>query len=164
MSHARSEIESLLEPSLGSGAGTIYSLRACFFVAFLGGPLAILLFSALNSRRLGRLARDAWVYALGGLVTVAFLVALAPVAVEGTPPEWLGWIGGDGKRGLRNASRLLALLLFGGLYLLHRPFHRAARLRGLDAPSPWVPGIAATLAGGAVTVGLVALLTGASGA
>lgn len=167
MSETHPGFESLLEPTLGKGSGAtaIYSVRAGFFVAFFGGPFAILIFSALNSRRLERLGRDAWIYGMLGLVAVAFVVALTPIAVS-SPPEWLaaavGWLG-EGSRAVRNASRILALLFFGAVFLLHRAFHKAAQLQGLDAPSPWLPGLGAVLAGGVLSMAIVAAVLGATG-
>ena len=163
MSDENARIEGLLEPTLESETSptSIYSTQACFFVAFLGGPFAILLFSALNSRRLGRLARDAWIYVLGGIGVSIFVILMAQTVAAGAPPEALGWIG-EGRRGLSNASRLLALVLFGIVFLMHRPFHRAARLSGDDPPSPWLPGLAATVIGAALSVAFVAAVVAAA--
>jgi len=131
-------------------------------VAFLGGPFAILLFSALNSRRLGRLGRDAWAYVLAATITSGLVLWLAGHAAAQTTPEALAYLG-EGRRGVRAAARLFAIVLFGAFYLLHRRYHRAARLRGEDAPSPWLPGIAVSILGAVLATALVAVAMGVGG-
>jgi len=156
------KLEDLLTPGLQgeTGALSIYSTRASFFVALLGGPFAILLFSALNSRRLGRLARDAGVLGFGAVATIALIVVASQQIEAGVEPSWLSWLG-DGRRGLRAAVRVFSLLLFGLVYLSHRRFHKAQDLRGQAPPSPWAAAIACTLAGGAASVLIVAVTVGA---
>ena len=155
MAQDDSKLEGLLEPSLagGSGARAIYSLRACFFVAFFGGPFAILLFAGLNSRRLGRLAADAWIYAVGAIVTVVFIAFAFQGLDSGTAPAWLSALG-EGPRATRVATRILAMALFGVVFLAHRRFYKAADLSGEDPPSPWLPGIGATLVGALLSIAI----------
>jgi len=159
-SPARGSIEQLLQPKLVGASAThgLYSTRASFFVAFFGGPFAILFFAALNSRRLGRLGTDAPIFLLAGAGVAAFVIWASHALLADAVPSWLAVLG-EGRRGVRNLARLLALLLFGLVYALHRRFHVATALHGGEAPSPWIPGIAATLAGTLVTF-LVGALAG----
>ncbi len=164
MAEPRADLESLLDPSLEGSVRSdpIYSVQACFFVAFLGGPFAIIFFSGLNAHRLRRLARDAWALVLAALVTAFFIGLISLRDAGGEVPEWLSFLG-DGRTGVRNFARLLALVLFGGFYLLHQRFHRASALRADEAPSPWVPGLVATLAGLGATTAVIAVAKGMGG-
>ncbi|WP_147330433.1 MULTISPECIES: hypothetical protein [unclassified Duganella] len=146
--------EHLLTPSLSASAPpvSLYSIRSSFFVAFLGGPAAIILYSTLNSWRLRRV-----------LDIPAYLIAiiLFVLLVYGTRGDvaYFAWLreqlGSDTTRFL---SRGLALALCGLFYLLHKKQHRSATLFGSKAPSPWIPAIASTVLGYAATVGVAALL------
>ena len=146
--------EHLLTPSLSASGPpvSLYSIRSSFFVAFFGGPAAILLYSGFNSWRLRRL-RDIPAYLAGA--------ALLALLVYGTRDDvdsfvWLRHeLGGDTIRVL---SRALALLLCGMFYLLHKKQHRSASLFNSKAPSPWIPAIACMALGYGVTVGLATLL------
>lgn len=155
-------VQDLLKPSLqvAGPAIAIYSIRASFFVAFFGGPLAIVLFTGLNSRRLGRLRKDGPWLALGGAIAIAAMLAQIILLDEAR--------GADGglvtTQNMRIASRGLAILLCGGYYLMHRAQHRSVHFLGLDAPQPWVPGILCTLLGVAISVAASAVLaTGITG-
>ena len=149
-------VAELLQPSLGAKSATaIYSVRASFFVAFFGGPFAIIFFSMINARRLGRLKDDAWVYALAALVTIATLALGVYLVGIGAFPE----IGdNDARRWVRYGHRVVALLIFGALYLRHRPFYRAAEML-VDAPSPWLVGIGCVVASGVMQFAAAAALT-----
>jgi hypothetical protein len=148
----------LLQPSLGheTTPQPLYSPRANFFVAFFGGPFALIPFSALNSLRLRRLGPDlplllgaaalvvGSVYAM--LETSAGAAVAAAVGLEGAP-----------QRAFRLVSRGLALALWGVFHLRHRRFQRSAELWG-SRPNPWPAGIACSLLGAVIAVGLVALI------
>ncbi len=158
---APGELETLLEPSLeGEGAARpIYSVKATFFVAFLGGPLAVTLFSALNSKRLGRLRRDLPIYALGVAAVAATVYLYARYAFDGGMLE----LAADDRRELvrryRWLSRGMAIALCGLYYLPHRGAHRAQQLLGEDPPSPWRAGIACTVADAVVRGGAMLSLS-----
>lgn len=149
--------EELLKPELAEhDQEPIYSVRAGFIVAFFGGPIATVLFSGLNSRKLGRLSRDLPIYLIVTLITFGILaLALAQ-------PELFG---GDSttkpSQNVRVVIRVLALAAFGVFYFLHRSHYRAQELLGNDPPSPWVAGIACALlamglsVGGTVVVGVL---------
>lgn len=130
----------LLRPSLHAEARTapIYSARAGFWVAFLGGAVATTLFSALNSHRLGRLSRDAPFYVL------AMVVFVAVIGVYYAKPGLFGF-GLQSEQEARQTLRLLyrgiALAMWLGYYWLHRQQHRAMHLTGGTPPSPWKPAL-----------------------
>jgi hypothetical protein len=144
----------LLTPSL-SGSNTqqvsLYSTQSSFLVAFLGGPAAIVLYSALNSWRLRR-AVDALAY----LATLA-VVLLLMMDHERGGPVFTAFTDYFGKGSERYLWRLLALAAFGVYYLMHRKQHRSAQLFGTKPPSPWIPAIACLVAGYGLTVVLLAL-------
>jgi hypothetical protein len=154
--------DDLLRPTLGSdqAAQPVYSPRASFIVAFFGGPVAAVLFSALNSLRLRRLPHDLPVYAAA---LVVFVAAVGWLLGTASGAALLGWMGaGEAeRRGLRLTQRVFALALWGVFHARHRAFHRNAELMGVEAPSPWLPGIACVLAGGAATAAIAALVLGA---
>lgn len=145
--------EHLLKPSLSGNAPvqakSLYSTQSSFLVAFIGGPAAIVLYSALNSWRLRR-PIDALAY----LATLAIIVLLMIDDQQGGPVfSWfLGYFGQGSQRYL---WRLLSLAAFGVFYLMHRKQHRSTRLFGAKAPSPWIPAIACMVLGYAITVGLL---------
>jgi hypothetical protein len=143
-----SQLEHLLQPSLSEDVPhrPLYSVRAGFFVSFFGGVHATLIFSFLNSRRLSRAREDLWLYLAVGLVWLIALGAFAGHAAGSELPGWLA-IAGDSTRGLRYASRLVGLIVFGLFYLRLRPFYKAAELAGDAPPSPWLAALGAIGAG-----------------
>jgi hypothetical protein len=147
----------LLTPTLSEGAKpiAIYSVRAAFFVAFLGGAGASILFTAINAQRLGRLSKDAWLLALGAVVIVGYSIAIGIALGD---PSLLGTIGPfvASRSFVRFGGRALGLVLWGLAYAVHRPFHRAAEMMDLAPPKPWKPGIVCTIIGGGLQVALAA--------
>lgn len=135
--------EHLLTPSLASNTPSAapYSTRSSFLVALLGGPLAILLYAALNSWRLRRPA-DAPVY-IGGF---ALLLALLYAAIVDTRLV-AGVAAILGKDTFRFLSSVLSLGLCGVFYLLHKKQHRSAAFFATRPPSPWLPAIACMVIG-----------------
>lgn len=136
------DLDALLQPTLGGqrSAAALYSVRASFMVAFFGGVYASLLFSFLNSRRLGRTREDGWLYALIAGLWTAFLAWGGYALALDQLPDWLAPTG-QHARDFRYIARACALLVFGGIYLRLRRFFRAADLAGMEAPSPWKPGL-----------------------
>lgn len=132
-------MQNLLNPTLSSETfyQPIYSQRALFFVAFFGGPLALLLLNALNSIKLNRLRRDFLPYLIALFLYVALLTVIIWSAPEGVS-AWK-WIVAHRRENFlfKYAPRIFALILWGGFALLHRPFHKAAQLLGDNPPSPW---------------------------
>ena len=109
--------------------------------------LATLGFSALNSVRTERVARDAPVLGLLAAVGVALSVWLGYAAETSTVPSFISAFGGE-KQGARLFVRAAAIAGFGLIYLPQRDMHVTRELRGQDAPSAWGPGILACVVGG----------------
>ncbi len=154
------DLEALLQPTLKGRGQTPapYSVRANFLVAFFGGVYATLLFSWLNSRRLGRAREDGWFYALiavlwtGAVMSIAYLVALDRL------PSWLAQSDRP-ARDIRYFGRVVALIVFGVIYLRLRRFFKAAQIAGVESPSPWKPALA--IIAGAMVLSFVAAAGGA---
>ena len=132
--------ESLLTPSLSpaTGIAPLYSVGTGVVLGFFGGPVAAGMIMAINARRLGRLARDAWLFAVIFVLSGVFLVAvfdhpeLFVVELEDAEP--------------RNVRRFflsgLGLLTTGLFYLKYRTYYRGMAVSGQESPSPWKTGIA----------------------
>jgi hypothetical protein len=153
-------LHSLLEPSLASdeqGVQVPYSARAGFMVAFFGGVFAIVIFSALNAKRLGRMRQDLVPHILVGLLMFAAVSGVAYLDAQGVRFAIFELLG-DAERGKRYFFRLVALGLFGLSYLLHRRYYRSADLMVTSFPNPWPWGIGSAVIGGALS--LVALQLG----
>jgi hypothetical protein len=153
----------LLSPTVTPAAGAApgarpYSVRATFLTAFLGGAIAAVFIHGLNARLLRRWERDLpWLLA-------ALLLALAvPVVVVALAqrPELVPALRGlaSDRQMTSMSSRVVAMLLWGGLYLRMRHTHRAAEMHGDHRPG-WKAGIACIAAGTAVNlaVAMVAAL------
>ena len=155
--------EQLLSPSLSdtpARAIGLYSPRSSFLLAFFGGPMALVLYSALNSARLKR-PLDAIAYIAATLGVAALVYA----AQTGAMPDAVKWIsqqiGGAGS--MRGLSRLYALLLWTCFYLMHRKQHRSVTMFG-EAPSPWKAAIACFALGVGITFALSYLMAALGGA
>jgi hypothetical protein len=151
-------LSSLLEPSLQHGRASepIYSVRAGFMVAFFGGLYATLIFSFLNSRKLGRAREDLWLYVTLAALGTALVVWLGYAAISGELPSWLSFTDNRG-RDSRYVVRAVALLMFGACYLRLRRFYTASQLAGQAPPNPWKPGLAACAVSVLLTLGAGAL-------
>ncbi len=137
-----SMLDSLLTPSLSSTQANkqISSPGFSFFVAFLGGPCAIIAFSAINSYKLRR-PFDAAAYLIA--VTAFFgLLFLIKHPLMATTTVWL-----QQQLGPRHAFYLMrcyALLLWGLFYLMHLKTHRCAALFNDTPRIPWLSALACT--------------------
>lgn len=136
--------ESLLTPSLSPSAApaaTLYSTQSAFVLAFFGGPIAVVLYSALNSWKLRR-PLDALLYLAGLAAACAYIIGVrtgyAPLV------RLVNVIGDSGREAV---WRALALALCSLVYLMHRKHHRSAALFGGKHPSPWIPAIACAALG-----------------
>lgn len=149
------ELDALLEPSLSQTRVHVppYSVRAGFFVAFFGGVYATLAWSALNSRRLGRLRADAWLYVVLALIWTAVTMWLGYADASRSLPSWLSQTGEAG-RGLRYLLRALSLAVFGLGYWRLRRFYTAAAFSDEAAPNPWKVGLGCVLMAAALTYGV----------
>ena len=129
----------LLTPSLAQEQQLVplYSPKAGFFLAFFAGPIAITLFSALNSLRLQRLRQDLVYFVLGIVLYLVVKYLMLTAAPEGA--NVFTWIVEQRREEplFRFGVKALALILWGGYYFLHRSYHRSMLLFGMDSPSPW---------------------------
>jgi hypothetical protein len=122
---------SLLQPSLTADrpvdAG--YSLQASFWVAFLGGGLAVAPFALLNARAWGRQRRDAPWLVLTLIAAIAFTIAVPALRASGDiPTNW--WT-------TRFVQRAFGLLLWGAWALRYRAMHRGQQMSNEPVRKPW---------------------------
>ena len=151
-------IENLLQPTLTSKEQKvpIFSVRACFFTAFLGGPMAVVLLSALNSNRLKRIKKDLIFYLMGISIYLVYMIVILNVP-EGTDVS--EWVAAQRRENIfyRYGSRGLGLLFWAAYYYLHKQYYKTMSLFDIEPPNPWVSAIICILAGGLLQV-LVALI------
>jgi hypothetical protein len=148
----------LLTPTLAGhrprdwGSRLPWRVSSQLYVAFLGGPLAVLLVALLNAPRLR----------LGGR-TVALIVA---VGVAGTVAGVLAAALVPGDTAPRLVVQLAGVASYGALYLLQRSPDRIHSTFSPhedpddDYASLWRPGLAAIVAAWLVQGPLIALLEG----
>lgn len=151
---AAADVEHLLRPTLAAAPlrRPLYSVRAGFFVAFFGGVYATIGFSALNSSRAGRLAKDLWIYLLVAAAWSALMIAVGYGIAADNLPGWLDVAGKPGRT-VRFAGRGLALAVFGMVYLRHRPLIKAQELLGDEPPpNPWPAGLLTAVAAMVLTL------------
>ncbi len=154
-------LDDLLTPSLASARDvrSLYSVRACFLVAFFGGVYGAVVMGVANSLRAQRLLRDWPLYLLAVLAWTAFLWWYTRAVFLGAPPPWAELFGKP-SRTLSYVGRAVGLACFGLIYLRHRVLFRAAETLGVAAPSPWKIGILAVAVGAVATAGLAAIGAG----
>ena len=138
-----------------------WHLSSQFYVAFIGGALAVTAIAWLNAKRLrapGETRR--WILILGALGVVASVVVSYVL------------YGNDFGSATRIGYRVVAVLLAGAFYKLLQPADRVYSFRSPDDEdeqydSMWVPGLIATFVGGAIQLGIVfagiALIDAAAG-
>jgi hypothetical protein len=138
--------DDLLRPTLSETRPNIalYNSTGFFVSAFFAGPVGAAIYGGANSYRLNRLTKD---------VPTLLLIVAAAYFVPYVLHEH-GWmqplstaLGGSKSRNYGLFLRALGLATFGMIYLMHRPFFRAAEVAGTDELPGWRPGIAAVLAG-----------------
>jgi hypothetical protein len=126
-----------------------WQLSSQFYVAFIGGALAVTAIAWLNAKRLRASSEtQRWILVLGALGVVASVVV-----------SYLLY-GDNFGSATRIGYRVVAVLLAGAFYKLLQP---ADRVYSFRSPVPedeqydsmWVPGLIATFAGGAVQLGIV---------
>jgi hypothetical protein len=134
--------DELLRPSLTDTtiAKAPYSVQTAFLTSFFGGPLAAIAIVAINSVRLQRLLRDLAPLAITLIAYLAFMLAVAGtewgMAFRASMDRFAG------ERSISYLHRVIALVLFGLGYALHRREQRSADLMGLDRPNGWIAGLA----------------------
>jgi len=125
----------------------IYSVRAAFLTSFFGGPIAAVLITLLNARRLRRLARD-WPLALAAVaILIALRWSMSRHALAVLEP-----ILGQNTEAL--LEELAGLGLFGIGYALHGPYHRSQSFLDLPTPNGLLTGILCILGAAVVEIGL----------
>jgi len=140
--------EDLLRPSLSPSAMAArapYSNQTAFVSAFIGGPFAAAAMFAINSWRIGRLARDAaWVV----FALVAYLLWFVYIAPPGAALTFKAlvtpWLGDSANRIL---LRLGALLICLAGMIRHRYEQRSTDLFGAKRPNGWAGGAGLIVAG-----------------
>jgi len=145
--------EGLLQPTLGADArpaAAPYSVQATFFTGFFGGPFAAIALVAVNSSRLRRLSRD-WPVLAACLIAAIFMGWVIHGSAPAVSPmrDWLSSV--MGQNSARYAHRLVALIIVGVGYLLHRREQRNTDVLGLSRPNGWI-------AGGLCILGSLALM------
>lgn len=149
----------LLQPSIrGSTPSEVYSPRATFFTAFLGGTIAAVLIHGLNAKHFDRWDHERWPLAGALVVAVGVVVGAAYVAVA--RPDLLAALPEELGRGrlVRWGSRLIALVLWGVLYLRMRENYRAAEMQAEYRPA-WRAGLACVAIGTLVSLVVVGAVT-----
>lgn len=147
-------MDELLKPELTEEGGgrSLYSNRALFFTGFFGGPLAVLLLSAMNSSLLNRLKKDLPLYLAFTAGVGIFYFMVLPEGVAGFHDL------SQFRRQdpfFRFGPRALALAFWAVIFVLHRPFQQAMAIMDLDPLKPWKPAILCALAGGMVQLALL---------
>lgn len=151
--------EDLLQPSLATDsapAAAPYSVQTTFLTGFFGGPFAAIAIIATNSVRLRRVLRD-----LPLIIGSAALLLIGSWALQKTAGGVLAreWFDATvGANNLRHIYRLLALMIVGCGYLLHRQEQRNSDLVGLKRPNGWIAGLAC-IAGGVVLLSVLLAAT-----
>ncbi|MEM1188817.1 MAG: hypothetical protein AAGI72_09845 [Pseudomonadota bacterium] len=133
----------------------IYSIRSMFWVAFFGGPVAIAIYTLVNSAELKRVARDSGPALLLCLLYVAIVMFAANgiAELEAASSERL-----NPSRILRWGMRILALAYLGIYYLQLRGIYRAYDHANAEYRNPWAPAIASLLTAVAVPVVLTGII------
>ena len=142
-------IEHLLQPTLSikEQRVPIFSVRAGFFTAFFGGPLAVTLLSALNSRRLKRLKKDLILYFIGisGFLVYLFILLDIPQGVNISE-----WMSSQRRENMvyKYGSRGLGLVFWAVYYYLHKQYYKTMSLFDMEPPNPWTSAILCIVIGG----------------
>ena len=140
--------EDLLQPSLANDsapAAAPYSVRTTFLTGFFGGPFAAIAILATNSVRLRRVFRDLPVILVSAAVLLVGSWALQKTAGGAVARQWLDET--IGANNLRYVYRLLALMIVGCGYLLHRQEQINSDLVGLKRPNGWIAGLICIVGG-----------------
>ena len=149
----------LLKPSLDdtSSGKPIYSAQAAFFVAFFGGPFAVTIFTALNSKILGRFEKEKMIFVgigLGLVCAYSYMIysLLLEYDVIGNLGEFLKSV--RKRPEIRYGGRIAGVILWGVYYQMHKKYHRAMELFGTEPPSPWNAGLTAAAIDFAIGAGI----------
>lgn len=145
--------DDLLQPTLADRAAATdtarpWRLLSQFYVAVLGGALAVTAIALINARRLRLASTQQTAIALAG--TAGFAATLAIAALLGQTPEqrWL--------------VRVAAVAAWGGMYAVQRSADRIYGFHEGDVgyASMWIPGTIAAVVGGLIQWPLVVAVAG----
>lgn len=152
-------LEHLLQPTLSTEEQKvpIFSVRACFFTAFFGGPLAITLLSALNSNKLKRLKQDLIFYFVSISAFLIYLFIILDIPEGADISEWTATQRRENIL-YRYGGKGLGLLFWMAYYYLHNQYYKTMSLFDMEAPNPWIPAIICIVIGGFFQVMLVMLI------
>lgn len=138
--------EDLLRPTLSEyrRPPAIYHSTGFFLSTFFGGPVATAVYGLCNSYRLGRLRIDLPVFI--ALAAAAYFLVLL-FQRSGQMAGIMELVGDAPRPTIEFTLRVLALVCYFAIYLMHRKFFRAAQVSGVQPLSGWVPGLAAFVIG-----------------
>ena len=155
MAERDADVADLLKPSLSGGipVAPLYSVGVGYVLSLVG-PFAVGTIMAINAHRLGRLAKDAWIF------VIVFAVATAlPLAFVLDPSLFQIDLNGD-EVSFRWALTIgTGLAIMGLLYLRYRRYYRVMMLSGIDSPSPWKMGICVFIGSYYLNSALIRLFT-----
>ena len=117
----------------------IFSVRSMFRVAFFGGPLAIGVYTLLNSHYLKRVRKDIAPVLVFLVICALSAYLFIPYLVEVTAADAAS---AETRRLTRWTFRIVALLYLGVYFLEVRSMYRAYDAAGREYRDPWVAAIA----------------------
>ena len=145
--------DDLLQPTLAERTAAPSTVRpwrllSQFYVAVLGGALAVTAIALVNARRLRLSTSQQACIAVAGAVGFAATLTIAAIVGQTVEQRWL--------------VRVAAVVAWGGMYAIQRS---ADRIQGFHEgeegyDSMWIPGTIACVAGGVIQWPLVAAVAG----
>lgn len=145
--------DDLLQPSLAdraaaTGTARPWRLLSQFYVAALGGALAVTAIALINARRLQLTSAQQTVIALAGTAGLGATLAIAAILGQTAEQRWL--------------VRVAAVAAWGGMYAVQRSADRIYGFHEGDEGygSMWIPGTIAAVAGGLMQWPLVVAVAG----
>jgi len=158
---ADAELDELLRPSVtedrpaGTAARRPWRLGSQIYVAFFGGAAGAAAIGVLNARALGLSSARQW--AIAGLGLAGLAASVLVVALIGADQD------GDGSLPPSTVARVVAIVAWGGMYLLQRTADRVYSYHAReDDPyaSLWGAGIAAVIVGAIIQFALADAIVG----
>lgn len=145
--------DDLLQPTLAdraaaTGTARPWRLLSQFYVAALGGALAVTAIALVNARRLRLASTQQAAIAIAGAAGFAATLAIAAVLGQTAEQRWL--------------VRVAAVAAWGGMYAVQRSADRIHGFHEGDEgyASMWIPGTLAAVAGGLIQWPLVVAVAG----
>lgn len=127
---------------------SLYSQRATYLVSFFGGMYGAALFGWLNARRMGRLGRDGWLYALAAVAWSCVMIWGGYAIATESVPQWLADLDIGGRSGttVRLGGRFLAVGLSRAMFIRQRAHFSAQEVAGIEPAAARWAGVACVLA------------------